>query len=76
MSEVNRVINLHTCNKCGKEFAADAEMAAQGPVSVLRLRHCEGGNAIDVPGKLLGFYEKVGRNLVGAQPVIDDPLED
>jgi len=41
----------------------------------LRVRHCATGNFVDVPGKLIAFYEMVDGQQVKADPIRSDPLE-
>jgi hypothetical protein len=70
-----------TCNICGKEFAVDFEVSGDGrtfplPGNIpLRVRHHQGGNHVDVPGTLTGFYEIVDGKLVEVEPVVSDVLE-
>ena len=47
----------------------------QVPPIPLRVRHCENGNYVDVPGVLTGFYEIREGTLVEIEPKLGDSLE-
>jgi hypothetical protein len=80
--EVNILISAK-CTVCGREFSVEFEIKGEGqhimlPGNIpLRVRHCAGGNFVDVPGgKLTAFYEMVDGKPVEAEPVLSDALED
>ena len=46
------------------------------PGTVTRVRHCAGGNYVDVFGTITAFSEWIApQNLVKAEPILSDPLE-
>ena len=69
------------CTACGGEFRIEFEMKGAGQTFMLpgtvplRVRHCATGNFVDVPGKLIAFYEMVDGQQVKADPIRSDPLE-
>jgi hypothetical protein len=71
-----------TCTVCGKEFLVEFEIKGEGRHVMLpgsippRVRHCAGGNFVDVPGKFTAFYEMVEGQQVKANPLMSDALED
>jgi hypothetical protein len=70
------------CNVCGKEFIIEFEDKGAGQTHMLpgtiplRIRHCAGGNFVDVPCKLTAFSEIVDGKPVAVAPVVTDALED